>query len=1128
MQKIIAFASPETCVLRWDWIRINSRKLMKISFYGFTMLLITAQLLMADITRAQDIRKANVTIELNNSSLKTALQVLEKESGFNIFYLSSKVSPHYGITLKKESRSIQRTLELILQNTQLTFRQQDKSIILTEVLKTVNEPATKPPITGKVTDKDGLGLPGVSVILKGTTQGTITDENGSYQLTLPDDGNVLIFSFVGYVSQEIVLNGKTSLDVVLQVDEKSLEEVVIVGYGAQKKVNLTGSVSSVSATEIENRPITQSSQALAGLVSGVTVSQNSGRPGNDQSSITIRGLGTFSGAGNSPLILVDGLASSMNDVDPNNIKSISVLKDAASASIYGTRAANGVILIETKRGQQGKLQVGYNSYIGWQNVTRLPDFLESAGYATLRNEANANMGQGRAYTDEEIEKFRSGSDPDKYPNVPHLKNLVNSGSGFQTNHNLSFMGGDAKNSFLFSLGYLKQDGIVAKNHYDKYNFLLNFDSKIKSNLTLKVNLAGNAANTDEPRQYDGEMTSMIGYAVRQGPIFAGKKSDGTYGYQDNFSPEAWLASESFVNRKNKYFLGGAELAWEIIKGLTISGKAGYNYTNYSNTSYASNFTFDQFKKVGPNNLGVQSGDNGLLTLQSLLRYEKQIGAHSLSVLGGYSQESYREDWTRGYRQDFPNNTLYELNAGSATGMTATGSGSEWALRSYFGRVNYSFSEKYLFEANARYDGTSRFPQKGRWGLFPSFSAGWRLSEEAFIKDNLSWIDNLKLRASWGKLGNQNVGNYPYQNLLSLGRNYTFGGTLASGAAVSTLANANITWEKTQITDIGLDLNILKGKLGLVVDYFEKKTSDILYNISVSQVLGLNTSEVNAGEVKNTGVEILLNYHTRIGKVNVSVIPNFSYVKNRVTKLSDGIQQDIGNRRFVGQPLNAIYGYVADGLFTSADDVTNYPAQPYSAQPGFVRYKDISGPDGLPDGKVDATYDQKVIGSTFPKYSFGATLNADYKGFDFSVLFQGLAGFKKQMGSYQAFAFYNGGQIQQWQADGRWTEQNPDRNAEYPKLTSLNMGSGTLMTSTFWNRSADFIRMKNIQIGYSLPSGLTEKLKISRLRVFFSGQNLFSINHFYKGWDPEMNQNTGDNSPFYPITGVYTFGVNVKF
>lgn len=985
-----------------------------------------------------------------------------------------------------------------------------------------------PIITGKVLSADNRPIPGATIKEKGTSNGVVADNDGNFKITPTKENAVLEISAVGFEKSETAAQAGSPKNITLARASSSLNDVVVVGYGTQKKVNLTGAVVSISAVQVEDRPITQASQALAGLAPGVTVSQNSGRPGNDGAGITVRGLGTFSGAGNSPLVLIDGLASSIDQVDPYNIKSISVLKDAASAAIYGTRAANGVILIETKRGRSGKMQVSYNSYVGKQHVTALPDFLDSWEYATLLNEANVNGGGSAIYTDQEIQKFRDGSDPDNYPNVPHLKNLLNSGSGFQTYHNVSVTGGDNRNVYLFSGGYLQQDGLVAKNGYKKYNFLFNFDSHIKDNLTLNVNLSGNTSNTTEPRQSGGDMASIIGYAVREGPIYAGRKSDGTYGYMDNYGPEAWMSSNSFYKGNQKYFLGGTELTWEIFKGFSLSGKGGYNYTNNNSTSFSSDFQFNPTKYVGPNNLTVFTSENSLLTLQSLARYNRRFGLHDLNILAGYSQEQNKYSWQQGYRQNFPNNLLYTLNAGSATGMSATGSAEEWALRSWFGRINYAFDNKYLLEVNARYDGTSRFPASGRWGFFPSISGGWKISEERFVKENAQWIDLLKIRASWGKLGNQNIGNYPYQNIISLGQNYSFGGTLSSGAAVTTLANRAITWETTRITDVGFDLSVLNGELSMSVDYFDKYTSGILYSISVSSVLGLTPSAVNAGAVKNTGVDILLNYRKTLGKVHLGISPNFSFVNNRVMQLASGLKQDIGQNLFVGKPLNSIYGYVADGLFTDANDVANSPAQPYAAQPGFIKYKDLSGADGKPDGKTDATYDRTVIGNTMPKYAYGATITADYKGFDLSILLQGLAGFEKQMGSYMAFAFYNGGQIQRWQADNRWTTSNPNPHASYPKLTTLNMGSGTIASSTYWNRNASFLRMKNLQLGYSFSSSMLERIKIDRLRLYVSGQNLFTINKFYKGWDPEMYQATGDGPSFYPITRVYTFGVNVKF
>lgn len=985
-------------------------------------------------------------------------------------------------------------------------------------------------ITGIVMEEKGEPLAYATVTIKNQDIATSTNEKGEFRLNYktPVNRDTLIVTFGGYNTVEIPIGDQSNFNIEMTPSTEGLEEVVVIGYGSEKKVNLTGAVSSISEDKLEDRPITQASQALAGLSTGITVSQGAGRPGNDGASLRVRGTGTFSGAGNDPLVLIDGLSASMNDIDPSNIKSISILKDAASASIYGTRAANGVILIETKTGKSGRLKVNYNNTIGVQRVTELPEFVGSASYAELFNESNLNMGSAITYTEEEIEKFRSGSDKDNYPDVPHLQNLLNSGSGFQTNHNLGFSGGSEKSTYLFTLGYLNQDGLVAKNNYQRYNFMLNFNGEILENLKLNVNLNGNSAKTNEPKHFEGDMMHMIGFAVRQGPIYAGEKSDGTYGYQDNYSPEAWMASESFINRQNKFFLGGAELAWEIVPGLTWSGKVGYKYSNYTDNSYTSDFIFDDNKKVGPNNLTVSAGDNSLITLQSLVNYDKQFGSHTLSLLAGYSEEKNRSDWISAFRDNFPNNLLHELNAGSESNMQASGSGDEWALRSFFGRAKYNINDRYLIEANARYDGTSRFPSAGRWGFFPSVSAAWRISEEDFFKENISGIDNLKIRASWGQLGNQDIGNYPYQNVLNLGYGYPIGGEMAPGARLVNLANQEITWETTSITDIGVDFSILNGKLDFVMDYFDKYTNDILYNLTVSSVLGLTPSEVNAASVRNRGIEVMTRYNAQIGDVHLSFSPNFSYTKNQIEKLAGGLKQDIAKGLFVGSPIGSIYGYRADGLFVDENDISQYPEQPYSAEPGFVRYADLSGPEGEPDGKVDPENDREIIGNTIPKYSYGASIDIDYNNFDFSILLHGLAGFQRQMGAYQAFAFYNGGQIQKWQMDNRWTPENPNPEAKYIKLTGLNMGSGTTMTSTYWNRNASFLRLKNLQVGYTFPKVLTDKLNVSKFRVFFSGQNLFSINSFYKGWDPEMDQGTGDNTPFYPITAVYTFGLNLNF
>ena len=985
---------------------------------------------------------------------------------------------------------------------------------------------TQSNVNGLITDSSGEPLIGVSIQVKGTTHGTISDLDGKFML-LAKTGDILRISYVGYTPQEIKLTGNQQLRIIMEEDTKRLEEVVVVGYGTQKKVNLTGSVSSITADELANKPVMSTAQALAGLAPGLSVLQTSGRPGTG-ATVKIRGTGTFSNAGTDPLVLIDGLSGSIDDVDPNDIQSISFLKDAASASIYGNRAANGVILIETKKGVQSKTTISYSNSFGWQRPTELPDFLPSWEYAEYYNMAMHNMGRQDAYLPEQIQKFRDGSDPDNYPNVNHLKWLLESGSGFQHQHNISIQGGNATTSYNLSVGYRNQEGMTA---------LFSMKSEIAKGLTLNLNINAynnkyNAPN-GEPQSIDG----MIGYTVRQGPIYAGKKTDGSFGYQDNYSPEAWLASESFIQNINRNISAPGQLKWDTpVEGLSFIGKAGVNYWTKYDKAYRADTYFDETKTVGPATLNVWTANNTYTTFEALATYEKQIKNHSFKLLAGTSVEQSANRGLEGYRNTFPNNYLYELGSGDKSTATNNSSLEEYALLSFFGRINYSFKDRYLLEANLRYDGSSRFADGHRWGLFPSVSAGWRVSEEDFWKNSgLSNVfDNLKLRASYGVLGNQNIGVYPYQQTYNLGHDYPFGNpaALQSGAYMSVYNNPEITWEKTAITDIGLDFSLFNGAFSGTVDYFYKYTSDILAPVEVSSIMGRSVGQSNVGAVSNKGIEVNLTYNGRIGNsFRFSIAPNFTWVKNAVEKLANGATEEINNNRIVGQPIGIIYGYETDGLFVDQAEIDAAPEQlvgKSSLKPGYVKYKDISGPDGVPDGKVDAQYDRTVLGSTTPKFYYGLNLSASYKGFDFSALLQGLGGHKRLIGSYMAYAFYNGGQIQRWQADNCWTEANPDKWAEYPRLETLNMNNTNLQTSDYWIRNASFLRLKNVQIGYTLPKVWTKKIGLENVRVYISGQNLCSFNSFYKGWDPENEIGTGDSPSYYPINSIYSFGFNLKF
>ena len=1075
----------------------------------------------------------NISMDLQNVSMRDVIREIQAQGEMNFFYNDNLEQLETRVSVSFKDTPVQLALENALAQADMSYEviKDDFIVLIPAKEQAQAQPGT---VSGRVTDEIGVGLPGASVSIKGTTTGVITNLEGIFAISVEDPGAVLIVSYVGYISQEITVGDQTELMVTLAPDLVGLEEIVVVGYGTQKKVNLTGSVGNITNEALEYKAVSQVSQALAGEISGVTVEANTGAPGRNQAEIRIRGLGTFSSAGNDPLILVDGIPSSLDNLNPNDIKSISVLKDAASASIYGSRAANGVILLETKRGTSGKMVVDYNGYVGFQKPAKFPEFVESPEYAELFNEYLINSGSGPIYTDEDIAKYRSGEDPDNYANVNHYEDLFTSGSGFQTSHHVSFSGGNENNRYKFSTGYLRQDGLIDKNSFKRYNFLLNVNNKLGEKLDLSVSLSGNTGTIDEPAypgaaggtmEGSGSGFSIITGAVRLPVTMPGRKTDGTYGWINEQHPEADMDSESFLKDIIYHFLGNAQLKWSPFAGFSLIGRIGYNLDNSNLSIYNSTMVLDATRTLSPSSLTQERGTNQELVLDLFAQYTKSFNDHNIHVLLGYNQDEFRSESIWGFRDNFPTNSLYQLNAGSADNMQNSGTGYEWALQSYFGRINYDYQGKYLIEANVRYDGSSRFPKENRWGVFPSVSAGWRISEENFFQNSLPWISLMKIRASWGQLGNQRIGNYPYQSVFALGRDYPFGvpSTLHSGAAVVNLANKDITWESTTSFDIGIDMSVFEGKLNLVVDYFDKTTNDILYSISTSAALGMTPSEVNAGQVSNKGWDFEVIHKNRLGDFSYNVSLMFSAVKNTVEELST-IDEDIGNGLFVGESLLAVYGYEADGLFVDQADVDSYPTQPLPGEPGLVRYKDINGPDGIPDGIVDATYDRKVIGSRFPKYSYGANLSASYKGFDILAQFAGSGGMERDISSVQlGQAFQNETTPQRWQVEDRWTTENPNANASHPKFSS---NGSQYNNSTFWLINASYLRLKNLQIGYSFSSNVLRKIKISRLRLYVNAYNLFTIDNFYKGWDPEPT-NPGINS-FYPFTSVYTVGVNVSF
>lgn len=963
-------------------------------------------------------------------------------------------------------------------------------------------------VFGKVVDSTGAPIIGASVYQQGTTNGAITDVDGNFVLNVPKGASVVI-SYIGYKTQELIINTNTNYEVVLVEDTDVLEEVVVVGYGTQKRVNLTGSVAVVKSEQLQNRVATNVTNLLSGHMPGVTVIQSSGQPGADTGSLNVRGIGTMN-SGASAMVIVDGVEASMSTVDPNDIDNISILKDASASAIYGVRAANGVILITTKKGAQGKAKVTYNGYVGFQEATRIVKFADSYNYAVLMNEAYKNDGAAMPYSDEELQKFKSGSDALNYPNSDWLGALL-SEDGFYQNHHLSVNGGNQGVRYAVSFGYHDKDGLIPNTNYKKLNFRANLDAQVNNRLSFNLNLSGYRG--DQVAPVEG-VANLIHYAYRETPVTPIQAADGHYVRFKNEHNSIQSAREGGIARSLSYgFNGSAGMEYKIIDGLKFRGSASTrfvlsDYKTHSKTVYY--YAPGNYENLlsSSNSVSNQDGKTLEVNLQAYLDYNKTFGKHAISGLLGYSQIYNQYTSLYAYRKDLPvTNTLDQINAGSETGQQTSGNETEYALRSGFARLNYVYNDRYLFEANVRYDGSSRFPKNNRFGAFPSFSLGWRISEEDFFKAD--WVNNLKVRASWGLLGNQEINNYAFYDTYVFGYNYSFGGNKVQTMSIaSPMANKNIAWEKTEQFNVGVDGAFFNNKLTATLDVFRKDTREILLNLPVMYMLGVSAPMQNAGAVRNTGFELQLGHNNRINDFQYSATANISYVKNEITDLKGADTPG----QSVGDPLSAYFGYVCEGIFRTQADIDNHADQSTFGKPvlGDLMYKDVNG------DKVVNSDDRVVLGSSFPKWNFGLNLSASYKGFDISALLQGAADVKAMTPSTVAYAFYNGGKVAEKHMD-RWSESNP--NGSMPRLSMSN--SSNKQTSSFWVTDASYAKMRNFQVGYTINPNFLKKYDISRLRVYCSIDNLFTITGF-EGTDPEATGNV------HPLTRSYSFGLNLSF
>ena len=1069
-----------------------------------------------------------VTIVGNGMRTGKVINEIEKQTEYLFVYDVDEVDMKRNVNVNAQNQPVAEVLDKVFDGTGVYYAMEGKNIMLMK--KNAQQQDNK--VTGVVKDANGDPIIGANVTVKGESIGTITDIDGRFILNAPSDA-VLQITYIGYVAQDVKIDNRKEVVVTLVEDTETLDEVVVVGYGTQKKVNLTGSVGNVSLDDLGNRPITNASNALQGTVSGVYALQRSGQPGSDGSVINIRGVGTLNNS--DPLVLIDGFPGSMSDVDASDISSISVLKDAASAAIYGNRAANGVVLITTKKGATGKVKLSYNGYFGIQEATSLPDVLNSYEYATLYNEACRNSGQAEKYLPEEIQKFRDGTDP-MYPSINYFDVYYDKET--MQNHRLNVSGGSDTFQYAFMLGYLEQDGILVGTNYRKTDFRANIDSYLwNKRLRVTARLSGNYGVKKEPTD-----TWAAKWYATNAPVWPLKNTDGIWmsvNGERNYYGEIMEGSRS---RNERYvFNGQLEGELKIWDGLSAQFTYGYNVESANTNAFNANVTLasmDGTTKTLVSDLNETNNLNFQTLLTTLLRYNKTFGKHEISVLAGYSEEYFKWKWNSGFRSGFINNNQPVLNLGDASTMSNNADAYDLGLRSFFGRINYSFNNRYLFEANIRRDASSRFAEGNQWGTFPSFSVGWIVSEEDFMKD-LDWLDMFKVRASWGKLGNQNINSYYVgSEILSSGQNYSLGGALQPGVAVNSMINKETTWETTSQFDIGFDLALDNG-LSFTFDYFDKRTNDILMQTPIPLTMGnLSAPYVNAGKVSNKGIEALIGYRKNFEnglKLRTSL--NLSHIVNKITDLN-GASPIISEPKaqMEGYAINAFYGYEMDGLYQISDFTWQNNSDPnipheerdyvlkdgvvsvanYTAQPGDIKYKDLNG-----DGKVTMEDDRTIIGKQFPDLTYAWQLNLEWKNFDFSMFWQGVQGINGYTYFEIACPFSGFANMGSWWLD-RWTPDNPD--AKYPRLTLD--GTRNNIHSTFYMENASYLRLKNIELGYTFDRKLLPFMRNCTVRLYGNIQNAFTITN-YKGFDPEME--VGETrAQAYPQVRIYTIGLNVNF
>ncbi len=1097
------------------------------------------------------------SFELKNQRIQEVLREIEKSSEFRFFYQREQVDVEQIVTLNITDKTVEEILPELFKGQAIVFDVRQDNLILIKPEKGAIESSTEfylqqqqNSVSGKVTDNRNQPLPGVTVVIKGTTQGTVSNSDGAYSVSNIPTNATLVFSFVGMLTQEIAVGTQNTINVSMTEDAIGIEEVVAIGYGSQKKVNLTGAVSSVQGNELQKGPTANLSNLLAGLVPGMTVTQASGRPGS-ASSITIRGIGTWNNQ--SPLYVIDGFVrakEAFDAIDPNEVETISVLKDAASASIYGSRAANGVILITTKKGKIQAPEITYKGTYTMESRVNKPDVLSAWEAATLFNDyrriLNTPDNSILYFAPDELQHYLDH--PDLYGNW--LEQVWNMPVTLQ--HNLSINGGTEKIRYFMSAGYYDGTGFIESIDYKKQNLRVSVESAVTKNLTAEIRLDLNNRESNQPNwpndQGQFDMFNIINGLQIRSPIHRSYVNGLPNVLGSNWHPISALKSGSNKNMKDG-FNGILRLVYAIpfIEGLKLD--ASYNQTR-------SHDFIKQFYQHHPTNNFQRSGshfhlfEDGATLLASKffalrpyefiqedykrqiisqfntsIRYENTFGKNYINAVFVYEQTERFNDNFMGKGEDFDTHYIEQINAASndPARRTAAGSGSEFGRMSYIGRLNYNYAGKYLLEGSFRYDGSIIFAPENRWGFFPSLSAGWRISEESFFKNNINFVNNLKLRLSSGLLGNDAVAAYQYM------QNYNYSGVIYYGTAykgidLGTLPNENITWEKSWTNNIGIDAGFLNNSLTFSGDFFYRHTYDILNSriLSIPSTFGATLPDENYAQVDVKGLELSVGYKNQIGDFRYNIKGNLGYAKDKVVKL-DVPANYRPYQNPIGLPLNTIWGYESAGILRTQEDLDNYLANiskliGRTPELGQIALKDIRGVTGdEPDGIID-TNDRNLLSTNAdPKLNYGLTLDLLWKNFNLSMVWQGL-GMYDIMNSTRASNINDNITLYGFWRD-HWTPENVD--AAMPRVGGA-LDPSTSQASDFWLQSGAFFRMKDLFLSYSLPNEICKKISTKKISLLFDASNLLTLTNF-KFFDPEQRLISS-----YPTMKSITFGLNVTF